>query len=60
MMRIEHGRRRGPHDPRFRIRRPAARAAPAEHPAALEAWEDEGGALQPQTVVRRPREALIR
>ncbi len=54
---IEHSRRRGPFDPRYRVRRaveePSAEALvgwdEAPHNSAIRVWEDQGGAAWSQS-----------
>jgi hypothetical protein len=53
---MEHSRRHGPFDPRFRLRRsrPAAVvASTAGHPE-IAGWEDEGGALRERRDAGQP------
>jgi hypothetical protein len=55
--RMEHSRRHGPFDPRFRLHRSKPIAALDELPGGpqVSAWEDEGGALREAPPARLAR-----
>ena len=54
---MEHSRRHGPFDPRFRVRgsKPAAALDDSRGGPEVAAWEDEGGALRPALAGALPR-----
>jgi hypothetical protein len=54
---MEHSRRHGPFDPRYRLRRskPAATLDKSRGGLDIAAWEDEGGALRESRPARRVR-----
>ena len=53
---LEHARRHGPFDPRFRARRPKRMIGLAARQTGPEiaGWEDEGGALREAPPARQP------